>query len=35
VLITPPHSPDLLYAFFGAIMAGCVPSFLPLPTIKQ
>jgi fatty-acyl-CoA synthase len=35
VLIALPHSPDLLYAFFGAMIAGYVPSFMPPPTVRQ
>jgi len=29
------HSPHLLHAFLGALLAGCVPSFLPFPSEKQ
>ncbi|TCQ00154.1 acyl-CoA synthetase (AMP-forming)/AMP-acid ligase II [Sphingomonas sp. PP-F2F-A104-K0414] len=35
VLIALRSSPDLLYAFIGAILAGCVPAMMPLPSIKQ
>jgi len=35
VLIALPHSEALLYSFFGAMTAGCVPSFIPPPTPKQ
>jgi hypothetical protein len=35
VLIALQSSPDLLYAFVGAILAGCVPAMMPLPSIKQ
>ncbi|MCK8457975.1 hypothetical protein [Sphingomonas faeni] len=34
-LIAPRSSPDLLYAFVGAILAGCVPAMMPLPATKQ
>jgi len=33
VLIALPHAEALLYSFFGAMIAGCVPSFIPPPTI--
>ncbi len=29
------HSPDLLYAFLGALLAGCIPSFLAPISEKQ
>ena len=35
VLIVLRHSPELLYSFLGAIMAGAVPSFIPPLTSKQ
>ena len=35
VLIALRSSPDLLYAFVGAILAGCVPAMMPLPSTKQ
>jgi len=35
VLIILRHSPDLLYSFLGAMLAGSIPSFLPYPTSKQ
>ena len=35
VLIILRHSPDLLYSFLGAMLAGAIPSFLPYPTSKQ
>lgn len=35
VLIALRLSPDLLYAFVGAILAGCVPAMMPLPSTKQ
>jgi fatty-acyl-CoA synthase len=35
VLIILRHSSDLLFSFFGAILAGVVPSFMPFPTSKQ
>jgi acyl-CoA synthetase (AMP-forming)/AMP-acid ligase II len=34
-LISLPTSPDLFAAFLGALLIGCVPSFMPLPSIKQ
>src|SRR5882724_10547034 len=35
VLIILRHSPDLFYAFLGAMMIGAVPSFMPPVTSKQ
>jgi acyl-CoA synthetase (AMP-forming)/AMP-acid ligase II len=35
VLIALRSSADLLYAFVGAILAGCVPAMMPLPSTKQ
>ena len=35
VLIFLRHSPDLLYSFLGAMLAGAIPSFMPCPTSKQ
>ncbi|MBI5381349.1 MAG: AMP-binding protein [Opitutae bacterium] len=35
VLIILRHSPDLLHAFLGAMLAGAIPSFMPFPTSKQ
>lgn len=35
VFIVLRHSPDLLYAFVGALIAGCVPAFLAPLTEKQ
>lgn len=35
VLIMLRHSPHLFYAFFGAVLAGATPSFMPYPTPKQ
>ena len=35
VFIIMGHSPHLLHAFLGALLAGCVPSFLPFPSEKQ
>lgn len=35
VLIILRHSPELLYSFLGAMLAGAVPSFIPFPTAKQ
>ncbi|HVA26692.1 MAG TPA: AMP-binding protein [Candidatus Baltobacteraceae bacterium] len=35
VLVILQHSPHLFYAFFGAVLAGAVPSFMPFPTPKQ
>lgn len=29
------HRPQMLYAFFGAMIAGMVPAFMPFPTAKQ
>jgi len=29
------HRPEMLYAFFGAMIAGAVPAFMPFPTAKQ
>lgn len=34
VLIIHPHGTDLLYSFFGAVLAGAIPSILPYPTEK-
>jgi len=34
VLIIHQHSLDLLYGFFGAVLAGAIPSLLPYPTEK-
>lgn len=35
VLIVLQHCPDLYYAFLGALLCGCVPSFMPFPSGKQ
>lgn len=35
VVIILPHSPDLLFAFLGAMLAGTIPSFMPPPSAKQ
>ena len=35
VLLSLPLGRDLLAAFVGALVAGCVPSMMPLPTPKQ
>jgi len=35
VLIILNHTPDLYYAFIGAMLAGFIPSFMPPPTSKQ
>lgn len=35
VVILLPHSPDLLYSFLGAMLAGAVPTFMPPPSSKQ
>ncbi|HTU68854.1 MAG TPA: AMP-binding protein [Candidatus Baltobacteraceae bacterium] len=35
VLIILRHSPHLFYSFFGAVLAGAIPSFMPFPTPKQ
>jgi acyl-CoA synthetase (AMP-forming)/AMP-acid ligase II len=34
-MITLPHSPDLFYSFLGAMLAGAIPAFLPLPSAQQ
>ena len=35
VLVVLKHAPDLYFAFLGAMLAGCVPSFMPFPSAKQ
>jgi acyl-CoA synthetase (AMP-forming)/AMP-acid ligase II len=35
VLVILQHTPHLFYSFFGALIAGAVPSFMPFPTPKQ
>jgi fatty-acyl-CoA synthase len=35
VLVILEHGPDLYPSFLGAMLAGCVPSFLPFPSKKQ
>ncbi len=35
VLIMLQHGPDLYYSFFGAVLAGAIPSFMPFPSPKQ
>ncbi len=35
VLLILPHGPDAYAAFIGTMLLGAVPSFLPLPSIKQ
>jgi acyl-CoA synthetase (AMP-forming)/AMP-acid ligase II len=35
VLISLKPEPALFYAFLGALLAGCVPSMMPFPSIKQ
>lgn len=35
ILIILRHSPELFYAFLGAMQAGAAPSFMPFPTAKQ
>lgn len=35
VLISLKLEPDLVFAFLGALMAGCVPSMMPFPSVKQ
>ena len=35
VIIILKHVPDLYFAFLGAMLAGCVPSFMPFPSAKQ
>lgn len=35
VIVMLRHTPDLLYAFFGALLLGAVPSFMPFPSPKQ
>ena len=35
IIIILPHTPEMLYAFVGALLAGAIPSFLPFPSSKQ
>jgi acyl-CoA synthetase (AMP-forming)/AMP-acid ligase II len=35
VAIVLKHSPELYYAFLGAILHGCIPSFMPHPSPRQ
>ncbi len=35
VIIILEHTPDLYFSFVGAMLAGCIPSFLPFQTPKQ
>jgi acyl-CoA synthetase (AMP-forming)/AMP-acid ligase II len=35
VVIILRHSPDLLYSFLGAMLAGAIPTFMPPPSAKQ
>jgi len=35
VLIMLKHSPDMYYAFIGAMLCGCIPSMMPFPSVKQ
>lgn len=35
VIIILEHCPDLYFSFLGAMLAGCIPSFLPFQTPKQ
>jgi acyl-CoA synthetase (AMP-forming)/AMP-acid ligase II len=35
VLIILNHTPELYYAFLGAMLGGLIPSFMPFPTSKQ
>lgn len=35
VLVMLTHSPHLFYSFFGAMLAGAIPSFMPFPSPKQ
>lgn len=35
LLIILPHQPEMLYSFFGAMMLGAIPSFMPFPSSKQ
>jgi len=35
VVIILKHSPELYFAFLGAMLAGCTPSFMPFPSAKQ
>src|SRR4051812_19322452 len=35
VLIVLKHTPELYYAFLGAMLAGCIPAFMPPPSSKQ
>jgi fatty-acyl-CoA synthase len=34
-MIALPNRPEMLYAFFGAMIAGAIPAFMPFPTAKQ
>jgi acyl-CoA synthetase (AMP-forming)/AMP-acid ligase II len=34
-LIMLQHSPDMYYAFIGAMLCGCIPSMMPFPSPKQ
>lgn len=35
VVIILPYSPEMLYSFLGAMLAGAIPSFMPPPSPKQ
>ncbi len=35
LLIILPHRPEMLYSFFGTMMLGAIPSFMPFPSPKQ
>ena len=35
VLVILRHTPELYFAFLGAMLAGCIPSFMPPPSAKQ
>src|SRR5215831_11750476 len=35
VIVILKHGPDIYPAYLGAMIAGCVPSFMPFPTPKQ
>jgi fatty-acyl-CoA synthase len=35
VLVMLQHSPDIYYAFAGAMLCGCIPSMMPFPSQKQ
>src|SRR6185312_16077988 len=35
VIVILKHGPDIYSAYLGAMIAGCIPSFMPFPTPKQ